>query len=852
MKTLYRLLLKLYPARFREEFAAPLERQFDDEYRDAAGRGEQAMLWLRTLADLAVTIPAELLREVGQDLRYAARVYRKRSLATVLALSALALAIGATTGVFSVVNALLIRSLPFRQPERLVQTSNTPVSAISGRSAYFGWRDSSTYLADAAAFFPTQMNLGSANQSTRVPVAEVSANFFALLGSEPAFGRSFAPDEDLQGHDGVAVIGHALWQQFFGGDPRVLGATIHLNGTPMTVIGVAPATLDFPGKTAVWTPTIFDYAHLPKQGALYAETIGRLRHGVTLAQASGKLEAQLRRLNLRRLDPEASRPQLTSLQAELAGPIREASLVLLGLVAFVLLIACANVAHLLLSRVAERRQELTVRSALGASRARLVQQLITESTLLTLLAAGAGLGVAQWASRLASAAQPAQLAVQDYSVLDWRVVGFAVGVAALTGILFGVLPAWLVGRMQSGGDALRSRGAGQSSGAGRMRAVLLALQGAFALVLVAGSFTMGRSFLRLLGTDMGFHTDRVVTLNVAAVGDRWEAESRSREYYRQALDRLRAVPGVESAGAVDYLPLMENIYMAATFTLDTGHSVSNALVNAATPDYFRTMGTHIVEGRDFNATDQNQSDRVAIVNEEFARQLGIGPHIVGRRITTLWPTDKPIAIVGVIQNVLTRGPDSKPGAQVFLPAEQFVLGYVTFVARVHGAVTPYLAVCRDAVQQVDREVPVYDVKTLDQRLSDNLARPRFYTTAVLFFGIFALLLAVVGIYGAASYSIAQRTHEIGVRIALGASPGGLRNRLLWQSMLPMACGAAIGIAGAAVLGRYLQHLIAGSEATGAWTCAAAAAALAATAALAVWTATRRIVRMDPTAALRAE
>ena len=847
MTQLYRLLLKLYPARFREEFSAPLERQFSDEYRDAESLTDRVRLWLRTLSDLAVTVPREFCREMGQDLRYAARVYRKRSLTTILALSALALAIGATTGVFSVVNALLIRSLPFRQPGHLFQIGNTPVSVFSGRRAYFAWRDSSRYLQDVAAYFPTQMNLDLANRSSRIPVTEVSANFFALLGSEPSPGRGFAPDEDLAGRDGVAVIGYGLWQQFFGGDPGVLGSTIRLNGVPMTVIGVAPATLDFPSRTAVWTPTVFDSPHLPKSGVVYGSSIARLRSGVTLAQADSLLDAEMRQAK-----SQAPRTPLRSLQAELAGPVREASFVLLGVVIFVLLIACANVAHLLLSRVAERRQELLVRNALGASRARLVQQLITESTLLTLLAAVAGLAVAQWASRIASAVQPAELATQDYSILDWRVLAFAAGIAGLTGFLFGVLPAFLVGRLQSGAEALRSRTASQSSGAGRMRALLLALQGAFALVLLAGSLSMGRSFLRLLGTDMGFRTDHVVTLNATTVGNRWQASSRSEEYFREALGRLRAVPGVLSAGAVDYLPMIDNMYMAASFQLDASHSVTSALLNAATPDYFRTMKTEFLEGRDFDATDQEASARVAIVNEEFVRRLGIGTHVVGKQVLTRWPTDKPITIVGVVQTVLTHGPDSPPAAQVFLPAEQFGLGYVTFVARVQGDVTRYLVACRDAVQQVDPHVPIYDVKTLDQRLSDTLARPRFYTTAVVFLGGFAVLLAVVGIYGAATYSIAQRTHEIGVRLAVGATTGGVRSLLLRQSLLPMMGGAVAGVAGAAILGRYLQHLIKGAEITGIQVCGGAAAMLISAAALAVWSATRRIVRMDPTAALRTE
>jgi putative ABC transport system permease protein len=852
MRTFYRLLLKLYPARFREEFSAPLERQFNDEYRETQSAGERARLCLHALADLAFTIPAELLREMGQDLRYAARVYRRRFLVTTLALGALALAIGATTGVFSVVNALLIRSLPFRAPERLVQVLGAPVNPLGGRAGFLAWPASTAYFENVAGYFPTQMNLGIGNRSARVTVAEVSANFFQVLGSQPVFGRGFAPDEDIEGRDSVAVIAHAFWQQFFGEDPRALGATIYVNGTPLTVIGVAPPALDFPGKTAIWTPTLFDYQRLPLQGVFYGQTIARLKKGATVGRASALYEADVLRGEKRPRLPGMERPQLISLQDQLAGPIRQASFVLMALVGFVLLIACANVAHLLLARAAERRQELTIRNALGASRARLVQQLITESMLLTALAAGAGLIVARWASQVAAAAQPAQLAFQDYAVLDWRVLGFAAALAGLTGLLFGVLPAVLMGRMQIAQDSLRGRTAGQWSGAGRMRAALLAMQAALTLVLIAGAVTMGSSFLRLVGTDLGFRTGGVVTLNVSLPGTSWDSGNRTGEYYNDALTRLRAIPGVESAGAAGYLPLTRYYaYMGASMDLDASHHAT-ALFDYVSPDYFRTMGTRIVEGRDFRETDRPGADRVAIVNEEFANKLGVGPHLVGKRVTTRFGSGRTYTIVGVVQSELLSGPGVAPGAEMYLPMTQSPPGFATFVARVSGNVTPYLAASRDAVQQLDPHVPVYDVKTLDDRLSETLARPRFYTTAVLFLASFALLLAIVGTYGAASYAIAQRTHEIGVRIAVGATPGGLRTALLGQNLLPMACGGGLGIAGAATLGRYLQHLIAGAETIGMGTCAVAAITLAAAAALAVWTATRRIVRMDPTAALRSE
>jgi putative ABC transport system permease protein len=855
-RKLYRFLLKLYPARFREEYAAPLEQQFCDEYAETRSRRQRILFWVRAVRDLASAIPREGIRELGQDLRFATRVYRQRSLVTILALTALALSIGATTGVFSVLNALLIRSLPFREPERLVQVQMPPVNPISGRSAFYRWRDANSYLEDTATYSTAAMTLGLEQNALRVGVAETSANFFSLLGTEPILGRAFVPDEDLAGRDGVAVIGYGLWQEQFGGDPRVLGKTIPVNGTPMMVIGVAPPTFDFPGKTAVWTPTVFDFRKLSKTGVGFWETVGRLKPGLALAGARSRFEADVAQRHPESLKRAAKGPyvamlpMLIPLREQLAGKVRQASWVLMGVVIFVLLIACANVGHLLLSRLTERRQELAIRAALGASRARLVQQLITESLLLTFLAAASGLGVAYWASRLVGSVQPAQLAAQNYTILDWRVLAFAVGLAALTGILFGVLPASLMGRMQPSADPLRLPAGGRASGANRLRIVLIALQAGLTLVLVAGSVLMGRTFLRLMETDLGFQTDHVATLNVSLAGTRYEANRIEREYYRQALDRLRAVPGVESAGAVSYLPLIDNIYGAMRYSLDPAREGPAAVINWATPDYFRTMKTGLVKGREFTAADRAGSERVMIVNDTFARELGV-EHVVGKR---LWDYRGKVqtTVVGVVRTERLRGPADPGRAQVYFPMEQFPPDFVTFVVRVRGNPRAYLAVCRDALRQVDPQIPVYDVKTLQQRLADNTARPRFYTTAILFFGGFALLLALIGIYGVTAYSIGQRTHEIGVRLAVGAAYGDVRLLLLRQTFLPALAGMVSGTAGALALGRSLQHLISSAPRVDVWSCVWASLVLLAAAAVAAWLATRRILEMDPTNALRAE
>jgi predicted permease len=681
------------------------------------------------------------------------------------------------------------------------------------------------------------------------------------LGVTPALGRVFSSDEDTPGRGDVAIIGYGLWQHLFAGDVRALGATVRLNGVPLTVVGVAPPGFDYPAKTTVWTPTVFDRRRLPKSVWLTSGAIGRLKPGLRIAQANAMFETEARRVNPPSpAGGKRQRARLLPVREELAGPVAGASWVLMGVVGFVLLIACANIAHLLLSRTVERGPELMVRAAMGASRARLVQQLTTESTALTLAAAAAGLGVAHWASRVASLAGPTRLSdlakaaklSPTYTIWDWRVLAFTVGVAVLTGVLFGVLPALLMGRTLQGQDAVRLQPGMRASSAGRMRTALIAIQAAFTVVLLAGSLSMGRSLLKLLGTDLGFRADRVVTMNVSLYGTRYDSNAARRQYYGDALARLRAVSGVESVGAVGSLPLVLNTAsINASFQIDPARKISGSAVPAS-PGYFRTMGSAVVEGREFTAADLQRSEPVAVVNEAFARELGVPSGLAGRKVFSFWGK-KEYTVVGVVRTESFGGP-TRPGWPrfYFLLDGQSWPSSITFVARTRGRPEPYLAICQDAVRRVDPQVPVYDVKTLAQRLDDLLAGPRFYTAATLFFTVLAMLLAVVGVYGVAARSIAQRTHEIGVRVALGAAPGEVRLMLLRQNLLPVTAGMIAGIAAALWLGRFIGHWIENAQPVGAWMCGAAALALMASSAAAVWTATRRVSQMDPTNALRAE
>jgi predicted permease len=747
-----------------------------------------------------------------------------------MALGSLALAIGATTGVFSVVNALLLRELPYHEPDRIVDIYR---GALGGFATPAKFRDdlaqSLDYLDDGALYMTNRLNVARQGSASRLRVTETSANFFSVLGVGMLRGRDFLPDEHEATKNQVAILSHRLWQQSFGGDPAALGSKLNVNGVPFTVVGIAPGTMDFPYQTDVWTATGLDLERIPK-GTIVSQAIGRLKSGLTLQQARAVFETKVRQKDPKAFEGDPQNlPHLTPLRDELARFVRTESLILFATVALILLIACANVAQLLLARLNERRRELSIRFALGASRARITQQLVTEAMVLTLIAVTAGMAVAYGTARLVERAQPANLAVQAYTILDGRVLGFAVGVALLCGVLFGVLP------------AIRT---GSASDTARVRRVLLAVQAALTVVLLAGSVSLGRTFLKLLDTNLGFDTTQLLTLQVSVDGTK---HSGGAQFYTDVNERLRAIPGVEASGAALYLPLEPYPYvMASNITLENGTQSPLGRQNIIGEGFFGTLHQQFVAGRDFNDAERAGKELAVIVNEDLARSIGLGAGIVGQRLKG----NK--TVVGVVRSVRWEGPDFVPWNEWYSPLERSKASFAGFAIRVRGDAASYIAAVRAAVEAVDASVPIFRVEPMRSLLDERLAKPRFYTTAIAFLGAFALLLSAVGIYGVAANSVAQRTKEIGVRIAVGGSANGVRAMLLRQTMAPLVVGLAVGVTAALALGRYLQSLITSAEPVGAVVAGMAAVALIACCAVAVWRATAKVVRIDPMVALRVE
>jgi putative ABC transport system permease protein len=786
-----------------------------------------------------------------QDLKYAVRLWGARPWQSALAIAALAIGIGANTGVFSVVNALLLRSLPFREPDRLALLHQF-IPPHDSTKEFHDWRQQSAYLADAALFEENDVNLGAVRVGTRAHVAQTSWNFFSVLGTQPVLGSGFSADEDvdgtgwgLPGRNAVAVISYGLWQQLFSSDPKVLGATIRIDGIPLTVVGVAPPGFDYPGKAVLWKPAAFS------PGNNGWGTVARLKPGISWPQARAAFAVEVERLSPKQAVAETDnshlRPSITSLQDGLAGPVKNASLMFMGAVVLVFLIACTNVANLLLARTKDRAIELSIRSALGASRARLARQLLVECLLLSFVATLAGLLLASWTTSLAAKVQAPPIGAQSYSILDGRVLAFTLMVSVITALALGSLPSLYVGRMHpfASRTSIRTRGSrllGQS---------LVGVQVMLTIILLATSVSLGRAFVHLMRVDRGYDVQGIVTVNISLDGTSYQLNKRELPYFEEVLDRIRLLPSVRSASATDFLPLYASAFVGGPFGLDGRQAPLNSTMVPVLSGYFQTMGGGILYGREFTEAEVRSRAKVAVVNARFASGFGPPQDAVGHQLTT--DGDTPWKIVGVVKGMeYETDPTLANSNQVFLPSATPGSFFSTFVARVNGNAEDHLAEIRDTIQSVDPQVPVFGARTMEQRLNEVFADPKFYRTAIWTFAAFALLLALIGIYGIVSYAVVQRTREMGIRMALGRTPAQLRTLLLRQGLSMVVAGAIPGIAGAQLTGRVLESLMDGAKPIGAVASAGIILFFAAVASASIWSATRRIARFDIIAILRSE
>jgi putative ABC transport system permease protein len=813
-----------------------------------------------------------------QDLRFALRTVRTTP-GFLAAILMLAIAIGGTSATFSVVDAVLLRPLAFPDADRLVRItadytrSGSTDVGVSGLEMA-DYRDAGIFQA-VSAIDSINANLTGAHAPERLEGVFVSGSYFSILGVLPARGRVFAPSDEVPGIGDVAVVSHGLWQRQLGGREEAIGSVIRLDDEPVVVVGVLPPDFRHPARGIEGEPDFFlpaGFSGPPLQPSRAVKrlegVIARLPDDVTIEDAARRLDALGATLRSQHPDAYPSevgwRPRLVPLARDVAGSVRPSILTLAAAVASVLLIACANVANLLLARGAGRRREVGVRAALGATRGRLVRLLLTESLLLSSIGGVAGLLVAQWLIAAATSLMPADLPVSSTPTLDLRAFAFAGAVSLLTGALFGAWPALALSRAHPravGHGTERSQIA--TAGGRRLRRLLVVAEVAVALVLLIGAGLLLRSFAHVWLTDPGFSADRILAARIwmplpndPSRGRYAEHATRVR-FYRTLLDQLQRTPGVEAAGVVSRLPLASRA--AAQAFLIEGRPLESALQNSvepayASPGYFTTMGTRLRRGRLF--TDEDTSDRppVLIVSESFARRyfpdrdpIGVRIRPGGLESTAAWFT-----IVGVVEDIRTVSLDRPPDAQSYRCAWQrsdLAMGLVVRASGDPRSVEPAL---RAAIADLDPDLPVFGVRPMPDLIAANLASRRFAVATVGAFAGLALLLAVVGLHSVLSYLVRQRTSEIGLRMALGATPRRVLTLVLGEGLGLAAAGIVLGLAGGAIAARAISRLLVGVGPIDPWTFGAQAALLALAAAVACWIPARRALRVDPLVALRQE
>src|SRR5262245_25458399 len=780
---------------------------------------------------------------------------------TLVAVLTLALGIGANTAIFSVVNGVLLRPMPLEEPDRLIKIWETFLPGGQGTASapnLKDWREQNTVFNGIAAYQFSSFNLRGQESPERLQGATVSPNFFDVVGIRPRLGRAFQTGEDEAGRSRVALLSHRLWQRAFGGDAGVVGKEIPLNGENYTVIGAMPPEFRFPSRqTEIWVPLVVPPDLFNNRDNHWMFTMARLKPDAGFEQAREQMVTIAKRLERQYPDAQAGRSVfLIPLQEETVQGVRPALRALMFAVGFVLLIACANVANLLLGRATSRRREIAVRTALGAGRLRLVRQLLTESLLLAAAGGALGLALAKWGVEALLVLAENFLPRANEVGLDWRVATFTAALSLLTGVFFGLIPALQSSRVDLQ-SALKD-GAGAGAQTNRLRSALVVMEVAATLVLLIGAGLLIKSFIRLYETDLGFKAENVLTMSLALPQAKYPDVRAAAAFHQKLIERVASLPGARSAGVINYLPVQQwgfngGIAIEGQGPYEPGREPV-AEFRAISPDYFRTMSVPLISGRFFTAQDESNSAPVVIVNQALAQRHLPGQDPIGKRIRSIgnnWRT-----VVGVVGDVRQSGVTQSVRVEVYAPVTQAVwtplAQTMSLVVRADAEPEALISAVRNAVREIDPAQPVFNVKTMEAVVADSVADRRLNMLLLGIFAAVALTLAVIGIYSVMSYTVSQHTREIGIRMALGARPLDVLKLVVGQGMGLKLVGVGLGLAGAFGLTRLVATLLYGVKATDPPMFAVVSALLGAVSLLACYVPARRATKVDPMVALRTE
>jgi len=796
-----------------------------------------------------------------QDIRYGLRVLLKHKGFTAVAIIALGLGIGANTAIFTLVNGVLLRPLAYPDPEQIVylegrnQTSGITESNVSFPD-YLDWSKLEAF-SHLAAFYTASATFSAPNsEPERVARAGVSSSFFSVFGVQPALGRAFLAEEDQARKENVAILSDGLWKRRFGSDPKIIGTQVMINSLPRTVVGVMPAGFDFPEGTQVWWSMPIDPQEEVRDNRSFS-VIGRLKPGVPLQQAQTQVStvnAQLAKAN-----PETSTgwdANLSLLQERLVRDVRPSLLVLLGAVALVLLIACANVANLLLARAASREKEVAIRTALGASRTRIIRQMLTESLLLSIMGGALGLFLSVWLTELLISLNPPDSPRFGEVNLDYRVLAFTIALSGLTGLVFGLVPALQASKLDVSCSLKQGGRTGEGNRRTSARSLLLIGEVALSLMLLIGAGLLIKSFLRLQEVKPGFNSQNVLTASISLPGSKYKENPQRAQFYRNLIERLKALPGIQSVGAGVNLPLGASGYQIGRAYIPEGRPMTpeesrNASFSAITPEYFQALQIPLIAGRGFSDRDTEEAPKVVLINKSLATQsFGSPEAAIGKRMT-IWRDEKfPREIVGVVGDTNPVTLDLEAGAQMYVPhAQDAGWGFMALVIRTAGDPASIAPAVRREVLSLDKDQPIYNVRTMKDVVVQSMGTRRASTLLFTVFAGAALILAAVGIYGVMAYSVTQRTQEIGIRMALGAQTGDVLRLVIRQGILLTLIGVAVGLAGSLGLAKVIASLLFDVPATDPATFLGVPLLLILVALIACYLPARRAARLDPIKAL---